>query len=122
MNEFNEHVLRLLQGVYRDTNISIFDVHSEPLSSKSDRTFIVRLVTCEEFRQKALTFEYDADPAKVAWRFADSIQDDVVESSHWGEPIPPCGLHPHHPARIKMDGPGGLTLECPYPEWSRHIT
>ncbi|MGO1561962.1 MAG: hypothetical protein ACTHW7_09055, partial [Actinomycetaceae bacterium] len=82
----------------------------------------LRFAAGKELCNQVSSFTSDSDPANVAWFSADSIQDHVVESSHWGEPIPPCGLHPHHPANFEEDGSGGITLECPYGEWSRQIT
>jgi hypothetical protein len=120
--EFSEHILRLLQEIYRDTNISILDVSSKPPPHGPRFKVALRFAAGNELCNQVSSFTSDSDPASVAWFLADSIQDQVVESSHWGESIPPCGLHPHHPAHIRKDGPGGLKLECPYPEWSRHIT
>ena len=91
MSEFNEHVQRLMQEIYRDTTVLICGVTTEPLSNSSRSKITVRFHAGEDIHEADSDFADDADPTEPACILANFIQDEVVEFLQRGIPVPPCG-------------------------------
>ncbi|ROR72340.1 hypothetical protein [Bogoriella caseilytica] len=112
----------VLSEAFRDAGLSI---RIEPgrdrgsgriLAEHRERRFVVTawsqgFVPLEEF-----------DFGHALLHFFDTIQQEVSQDQLWGQPLPLCGAHPHHPANAGL-APAGLELYCPRDRtsWTRLI-
>lgn len=112
----------ILSAAFRDAGLSI-RIESGPhrgtgriLAEHQGRRFVVAawtqgFVPLDEF-----------DFGHALLHIFDTIQQEVSEDQLWGQPLPPCGAHLHHPANAGL-APAGLELSCPRDRqaWTRLI-
>ncbi|SJM62515.1 hypothetical protein CZ771_13650 [Actinomycetales bacterium JB111] len=121
LRDLDAEVHRLMSAVFDGTSVEISRVSSVHRAGADSVGITVQFEANGEFGQTGTVAPTPAGPIDMAWTLANYVQDEAVENALWAQPVPPCGVHDHHPANIEYEGPAGLRLECPYGDWSREI-